>query len=349
MKHLIRVHKIISRSRYCEEKKRLISGLPRRFITSLRYAIKLLAMTALGAQVAFANLNVNNDDKVIQQLYHQLDQTVPESQAMPERVDIISRFFLGKPYLYGALGEGKSGLFDQAPLYRTDAFDCLTYVSTVLALTESHNLKEFQTTMLKVQYRNSLPIFQNRLHFTNIDWNVVNTQNGFIQDITTQITPDTVINQTYINKPAWYRKMTEKNLNLVASNSLTQKEIQERVNQLHQLALKVQPEMSRVVYIPLTTLFQKNGSPNMALFNKIPSGSIIEIVRSGWDLTKIIGTSLDISHLGFAIRTSPSILIFREASSLQHRVIDVPLITYLQGYLHHSTVRGITVSVIILR
>src|SRR5688572_7398635 len=43
-------------------------------------------------------------------------------------------FFLDAPYLLEPLGEGPDGVYSQEPLYRTDRFDCVTYVDTVLAL-----------------------------------------------------------------------------------------------------------------------------------------------------------------------------------------------------------------------
>ena len=46
-------------------------------------------------------------------------------------------YFKGKPYVLGSLGEGKAAIFDKNPIYRTDTFDCETYVSTVLALVVS--------------------------------------------------------------------------------------------------------------------------------------------------------------------------------------------------------------------
>jgi len=75
---------------------------------------------------------------------------------------------------------------------------------------------------------------------------------------------------------------------------------------------------------------------------QIPDGSIIEIVRPNWDLTKEIGTHLHISHLGFAFRTHQG-LVFRNASSTLHKVADVPLDQYLQEASKNPTIKGIMV------
>ncbi len=264
---------------------------------------------------------------------------------MEKRINIISALFLGKPYLNDALGEGKKASFDEHPLYRTDAFDCMTYVSTVLALAESNNFTMFKKNMLRVQYYHGVPIFVNRLHFTDVDWNKVNTQNGFIEDITTSFKSEqgksiAQIANAFINKPSWYKKMTTDRLYLL--KPLSSQEEKKRLAELHSLAYQVKGENGSVPYLPLNILFNTDGKPNLFIFNQIPSGSIIEIVRPNWNLEKEIGTNLSISHLGFAIRT-PEGLMFREASSLEHRVIDIPLTSYLKNYMDSATVKGINI------
>ncbi len=289
------------------------------------------------------NYSMNVYDQTIEKIYQNPHL---KTQNISQRVEIISGFFLGQPYILDALGEGKNARFDQHPLYRTDGFDCLTYVSTVLALVESSNLSEFKKNILKTQYFNASPTFVNRLHFTDADWNKVNAQNGYIQDITAsfkdaqgKFIAKTV--DTLINKPAWYNKLPSNRLNFI--QPLSPAEEKKRLNELHQLAQQVKAENITVDYIPLTALFNQNGDPNTFIFNQIPSGSIIEIVRPNWKVEHLIGTHLNISHLGFAIRT-PQGLMFREASSLEHRVVDVPLANYLKNYLASDSIKGINIQ-----
>lgn len=310
---------------------------------SYRYFLSILTFifTFIFPISIMANDNMHIDDKTIEKLYQ--NPILKITHNIPERIAIISAYFLGKPYKNGALGEGKNAPFNQNPLYRTDAFDCLTYVSTVLALANANNLIQFQQRMLRIQYRNAQPAFFNRLHFTSVDWNFVNEQNGFIHDITRYIVPtkDIRIARAVINKPAWYQKMTAHNL--VLHYPLSSEETKKRLAALHALSAKVSIEISQLPYIPLTALFNATGKPNQILFNRIPSGAIIEIVRPNWDLTTAIGTHLNISHMGFAIRT-PNGLMFREASSSANQIIDIPLIDYLQTYQQSTTVKGIHVE-----
>ncbi len=102
-------------------------------------------------------------------------------------------------------------------------------------------------------------------------------------------------------------------------------------------------EIATITYLPLTILFDANDKPNQDLFKQIPQAAIIEIIRPNWNLTKEIGSHLNVSHLGFAIWKG-GILYFREASTIEHKVIDIPLTDYLATYLHSPTIKGIHIE-----
>ena len=89
--------------------------------------------------------------------------------------------------IQGAAGEGHEGHFDQAPLYRFDCFDCVTYVNTVLALALSHDVVSFQKNLVRVGYRGAQLAYSHRHHFMSVDWNVHNQSIGLVKDITTEI------------------------------------------------------------------------------------------------------------------------------------------------------------------
>lgn len=289
---------------------------------------------------------VSDYDKAIAKIY---DAPASHNKDLNTRVIAVSKSFMGMPYKLGSLGEGVKGKFDQEPLYRTDSFDCQTFVSTVLALVQSNTLSQFKHNINRVRYQDGKVSFVTRNHFASVDWNKNSGANGYIKDITYQIvnkqgTPVAKIASTIINKPMWYKKLTVNNIKLLKSTTIDQQ--QQLLSQLHDLGPKTQQEKSVVLYIPLTKLFS-NGKPSMYLFKQIPSGSIIEIVRPNWNLKQKIGTNLNVSHLGFAIRTKQG-LMFREASLLKHKVVDVPLISYLKGYLNSKTIKGINIQRVII-
>ncbi len=287
--------------------------------------------------------NMSTYDRTINQLYAQ-----PQSHAssLTQRIDYDSAYFFHKPYELFPSGEGADALFDKSPVYRTDIFDCLTYVNTVIALARSNNLKQFQTTYRLLNYKNGKVAFIDRNHFTDADWNINNAQAGFIKDITVQIhnTKGKSVARyvtSVIDKPNWYKHMEANRIRLfrysgdVLANQLLQA-MRAQSNQ-------VKSEKIRLPYIELTTLFDKHNQPDLALFDQIPSGSVIEIIRPNWDLRRELGTRLNVSHLGFAIKTEKG-LMFREASSEIGEVVDVPLMHYLQQYLHDKTVKGINIQ-----
>lgn len=284
-------------------------------------------------------------DKTIQQLYHSL--SIKPKSDISQRVAAISAQFLEKPYLLGALGEGIQGDFDQAPLYRVDAFDCQTYVDTVLALALANNLTSFKNYIRQVRYKNGLVSFVHRNHFTCLDWNINNQRQGFLTDITANFhdkhgRPVAKTARALVDKPSWYAHFPPSRIRIKNASPTEQAK---RLVSLKQKGSSLPRAVSTIAYIPLSTLFNAHGDANTFIFNQIPNAAIIEIVRPNWDLEQQIGTRLNVSHLGFAVWVN-GVLMFRAATSTNHRVMDCPLIDYLRETQKSPTIRGINVQVI---
>jgi len=318
-----------------------------RLFTFLKQALILgCLLLSLQSFAKETQTNKRNDIQAITQLYYRLDSK--PNLSLVARLKLISGEFLGKPYLLGALGEGNRGEFDQFPLYRTDAFDCETFVDTVLALALATQFQQFKSCINKIRYRNGKVSFIDRNHFTCLDWNKNNQHQGFTKDITTTIL-DTEQHRAakfahaLINKPAWYQHFSTKNIRLNNPNPMTQKQ---RLQQLQQLGSQLSVSNSTLPYIPFSKLFTKDGQANHLLFKQIPEGAILEIVRPNWDLTAKIGTHLNISHLGFVFYEK-GVPFFREASSTHQRVVDVPLIDYLRDAQKSPTIKGINIQVVL--
>ncbi|ASQ45027.1 N-acetylmuramoyl-L-alanine amidase-like domain-containing protein [Legionella clemsonensis] len=286
-------------------------------------------------------------NKTLSELYHNL-HNLPKSD-MAARLEVISAQFLGKEYLLGALGEGIKARFDQAPRYRTDAFDCDTYVTTVLAIALANDTTHFKQCLCRIRYENGHVAYTNRNHFTSLDWNQNNQRQGFVKDITTTFKdvhnqPVAQIAKTVIDKPSWYQHLTTKNIRLNVPSD--EKEQLQRLDDLKKRGSLFSKVNSELPYIPLTALFDAKGTANNYLFSQIPNAAIIEIVRPDWNLKETIGTNLNVSHLGFAFWKN-NVLYFREASTIHGRVVDVPLIEYLKEALNSPTIKGINVQVVI--
>lgn len=263
-----------------------------------------------------------------------------------QRFEKISEFFLGQPYLRGALGEGEGARFDQSPLFRTDAFDCLTYVNTVLALYFSHNLHDFEHKIVTINYRHDHISYENRHHFMSVDWNKENARLGFLHDATGEIKnkngrSPALLSETLIDRPNWFRfrQLNDLKLNPPLEHSASL----QRLHELRSIADKLTAEVGLTPYLPLAEFFDNNQQANWDIFKQIPHGAIIEIVRPQWDLRAIAGTYLDISHLGFAIWRDDQ-LLFRDASLRQKKVADTSLVSYLQRLLNEPTIKGINIQ-----
>lgn len=81
-------------------------------------------------------------------------------------VDTTGQSFLGAKYISSPLGEGIAP--DTDPLFRTDAFDCTTFVETVLSGGDVNKLN-------KIRYKDGVVDFLNRNHFIESDWLINNS------------------------------------------------------------------------------------------------------------------------------------------------------------------------------
>lgn len=104
-----------------------------------------------------------------------------------QRLDAVSRELLGRPYVLGPLGEEAPPDLD--PRFRLDAFDCTTYVETVLALalegdqddaTKLHRLD-------RIRYSEGVPGFSTRRHLIDAQWIPELERDGVLDDVTRRI------------------------------------------------------------------------------------------------------------------------------------------------------------------
>jgi hypothetical protein len=118
----------------------------------------------------------------------QLEVAIEEAQRSPaiaDRIEQISRLFLGTPYGQYPLGEG-SGVEPQ-PRWRADMVDCQTYVETVLAMANAKNLAQAKALLDDIRYRSPPISFSSRNHFTEAQWLPANQAKGYLAEETSQI------------------------------------------------------------------------------------------------------------------------------------------------------------------
>lgn len=279
----------------------------------------------------------------LQESYHAL---MPVTlKPLDRRLEQISRQFLGRPYELFVLGEGQQGDLDQCPLYRLDKFDCETFVTSMLALTLSHSLTGYQRCVRFLRYQQSQVSFLNRHHFTSIDWNLNVQKTGLLTDVTQKIYdskhhPIFKWSDTWVEPAGWYARLSKNRVRLRDPTDSKSESAWLAIK----AAGKTKPAVrSRLPYLPMTALFDEQGLPRYYIFQQIPNGAVIEIVRPNWQLKDKIGTNLDISHLGFAFYHDGT-LWFRHASDLKHQVTEEPLVDYLAKFRSSPTVGGINVQ-----
>ena len=90
----------------------------------------------------------------------------------------IGQEYLGAKYLSNPLGEGLPP--DSDPIFRTDAFDCTTFVETAMANGDVNALT-------KIRYKDGQIDFLNRNHFIESDWLINNSD--IVENVSAQYAP----------------------------------------------------------------------------------------------------------------------------------------------------------------
>jgi hypothetical protein len=246
----------------------------------------------------------------------------------------VARYFLNRPFLLFALGEGEQGTYDQAPLYRTDAFDCETFVLTVLALSQSNSLESFRKRMLALNYENDQPDFFERNHFTATQWLPNNQKKGFVKDITTKIYPKATRVSAKVNVGTWFQTLPSDRIQMIKPISPSAAEA--LFTELKKSAPKNKIASGLITFIPRKVILSPKGSQ---ILKKIPDGSIIQFVGKLPQATKFSSSPYYLGHFAVSFHQNGELWLF-ESSLMDGKVIAIPAKKYIGGWMG---ARGITV------
>jgi hypothetical protein len=277
---------------------------------------------------------------------------VVKARPLEARLDAFSRLFLGRPYTFhSALGEGPSGRFDQNPLERFDTFHCVTYLETVVALALARDEADFRDVLRRLRYRRGEIAFEKRNHFPCLDWIPNNVANGVFRDVTERVAGpgNTAVARAQVDRKAWYRFMGPDRLVLPDADDATR---QERLDELRRLGDGFRPVRASLRYIPLHVLFPQPPatmeSPldatvpeNTAIFDRIPNGAVVSIVRPNWNVLKVIGTRMNVSHQGFLFRVNGVLHLRHAKREVGRKVTQEPFVDYLRRAIAFKTIGGI--------
>jgi len=98
-----------------------------------------------------------------------------------KRIDRISELFLSRTYIEGSLGGGAE-LPEQLRI-SLSAFDCVTFMESVLALALARTVDEFIDAIRRIRYKDGEIDWRHRNHYM-VDWASNNEESGFIKNIT---------------------------------------------------------------------------------------------------------------------------------------------------------------------
>ncbi|WP_417527270.1 N-acetylmuramoyl-L-alanine amidase-like domain-containing protein [Marinomonas shanghaiensis] len=275
--------------------------------------------------------------------HHSVQRDVFNASSYAEKMLVLSQVFLGAEYVGGSVGEGPLSKYDKDPLVRFDVFDCTTYVETLLAGVMSTSSAEFETNLMALRYQDGDVSFVSRNHFPSLDW--FHNNQDKLQDITPEVAGGAArVAQTLIDKAAWYQHLTGEILGCDATSS---NKCATLLGQLKAEGSVFSPEPAYLPYVPLTALFVgAEGRVDQALLDRIPSGSVISMVRPDWSLKQWIGTNMNVSHQGIAIRKQ-GVLFLRHASLTHKKVMDENFAEYFSHYASGtSSLKGFNVHVL---
>jgi hypothetical protein len=92
---------------------------------------------------------------------------VADATSTPERMERISEYFLGRPYqIEPLIGSATTPEVFVASL---DAFDCVTYMETVLSLADAKTAEDFERRLRNIRYAGGVVRWTKRNHYM-IDW-----------------------------------------------------------------------------------------------------------------------------------------------------------------------------------
>ncbi len=228
--------------------------------------------------------------------YHGLSSELAEmaDKTLSERIDHWSGMFLGTPYAIDPLGEGNGP--DPDPLFDPCHVDCETMVEQTLALSFSRTPAEVMNWMRVMRYH-GCEVTQSHRFFTMAgSWIPGNIALGYLKPI----------------KGLKTRRMRR----FVRPEGRWRNPFKSRLTAMGRLAPR---GWQHIDYVPIDWIHDQRG----LLAQHTPALAMVVAARQ-------LGNPFMVTHMGLLLRDGNGRLFFRHASSLHHRVMDVPLEHYVR-------------------
>lgn len=239
--------------------------------------------------------------------------------ALRTRIETLSAALLGRRYRRDPLGEGVGATIDPDPLLTLEAFDCVTYVETVLALARAEDVQQAQANLLALRYADGAPSFEGRTHLPSVDWLPNALHKQVLEESTPRLFPDL--------------RMATLTVSLDRRRALRRLAWREREG----LATSTKPpavEHASLRYVGAGALLGSARSGGREArrerLQRIPSGTVVLMVGRGARSLRRAGIAEAIYHFGLAIRRPDGQLVLRSATPGAAGVRDVPFERYLE-------------------
>lgn len=270
-----------------------------------------------------------------------------KGEDFPLILDAVARALLWKPYELGPLGEGPGTKHPQ-PLYRTDAFDCTTFIETVMANAYCFGAKNcLEKKMRAIRYKGGKIGFRERNHIPELDWLPNNVRAGYLEDLSGKLFPGEwkTANVT-INREEWLASQGEEKKPamqapakfpyLPAAVFFRKREGKppepvkkpEEEEELDPVKKKFRAELAAL---------RENYEPIEEKLREIPSGTILNLVSA----EKKDPLLPAITHQGLVVQREDGAHFLHAAKANGH-VSDARLGDYLLRYMKSANYRGIS-------
>ena len=274
-------------------------------------------------------------------------------------LDEAATSLVGKPYELGPLGEG-AGAEHPEPLYRLDAFDCTTFVETVLA--NAHCAEAgarapacLASTMQKIRYGGNVVSYRERNHVPELDWLPHNVRRGYLEDLREKIFPgEWRLAEPTINRELWIAPKTKspapparpraevgKLAYLPVALFFEKVEPPPPVSPLEKTAPEDPREAAREKFRADLAYLRAAYRPLPEQLAKIPSGTVLSLVRAAVSDAAQAKLTPVVSHQGLVLQRRDGTHFLHAAPNNGH-VSDQLLGDYLLRYVRSAHVRGIS-------
>ncbi len=214
------------------------------------------------------------------------------------RAAAASRALVGVRYVRSALGEGQGP--DPDPRFRLDAFDCLGFVETAVALGSARSLDEAARALDDIRYQGS-PALGARNHEAQSQWIPANLAKGWIVELTRPLAGERAV-------PAPIEFTSE------------------RWSALRRAGRAIGGLPAARAPVGTFELWAVAPADVAALAPRIPDGTLVFVVREDMP-----GRSTRISHVGLLVTGPSGGRSVRHATTWpgQERVVEEPLSVFM--------------------